>query len=266
MKRSLFLIVVIVTMFLFSVVSFADTTREYEVEYEVNEKSVLNIKNTNGFVKVMEHKGDNILINAKLHSTEDDVEFDDIKIEIEEVDEELVLETRNPREDDGVEVELNIKIPKTISLGEVKSVNGEIRISGSKGNLNVHTINGAISVNNFGGVVDCKTVNGSIEITESMTIKHVKTVNGSISIELYSIPETGLKVKTVNGAIDISVSGQFGADVDIHTNNGEISISGLELNDKTEDDKTIKGKLLDGGPELKVKSNNGSIQLGTINK
>ncbi|MCH7891119.1 MAG: DUF4097 family beta strand repeat protein [Gemmatimonadetes bacterium] len=123
------------------------------------------------------------------------------------------------------------------------------------------TVNGDVRVHDLASDVDARSVNGDIEISTTGFAK-ASTVNGSIAaaMERYDM-ESGLSFSTVNGSISLDLPDDVDADVDAKWVNGRLETDlPLELIGRASR-RSVRGFLGDGGPELNLRTVNGSIHL-----
>lgn len=141
-----------------------------------------------------------------------------------------------------VRVEFTVRVPAGVRfIG--RTVNGEVEAESLAGDVAAHTVNGKIRIATTGWA-EAKTVNGSISARMGQTAGtrpiELATVNGGIYLELPAAANATLHASTVNGRIStdfpLMIHGRF---------------TGRE----------ITGTIGQGGPELNLKTVNGSIEL-----
>ena len=123
------------------------------------------------------------------------------------------------------------------------------------------TVNGDVRVHDLASEVGAKSVNGDIEISTT-GFAEASTVNGSIeaAMERYDIA-SGLSFSTVNGSISLDLPDDVDADVDARWVNGRLETDLLlELIGRVSR-RSVRGVLGEGGPELNLRTVNGSIRL-----
>ncbi len=141
-----------------------------------------------------------------------------------------------------VRVEFTVRVPAGVAFTG-RTVNGEVEADSLAGDVTAHTVNGKIRISTSGWA-EAKTVNGSISARVGQTAAtrpiELETVNGGIDLELAASANATLHASTVNGHIStdfpLMIRGRF---------------SGRE----------ISGTIGQGGPELNLKTVNGSIEL-----
>ncbi len=123
------------------------------------------------------------------------------------------------------------------------------------------TVNGDISARDLPGDATVSTVNGDVEVSAGGVVE-AATVNGSIDAEMGRLPvEEPVSLTTVNGGITLTLSGTPGMDLEATTVNGgvesdfPITVSGRMRPN------SLRGKVGDGGPRVKLTTVNGGIQL-----
>ena len=218
-------------------------------------------RNLNGAVRVEASSGSQVEVTAEKRWRRGDPKS--VKVEVTKTSRGDVLvcviyldrNTRcdedgyNVRGNDGwgdhndVSVELTVRLPKGVKT-DASTVNGGLTIEGATAEVKARTVNGGIEASSSGGPVSAKTVNGGIKVragTVGTGPLEYQTVNGSITVELPADLNADLDMSTVNGSISsddfpITVQGRF-------------------------DRRHISGTIGKGGPELRLKTVNGSIRI-----
>jgi RNA polymerase sigma factor (sigma-70 family) len=103
------------------------------------------------------------------------------------------------RGNEGADVALHVPVEAVLDL---RTSNGEVKVTGGKGQVRIRTSNGAIHAKGHKGEVDLNTSNGEIEVFGATGKVELHTNNGAIHIE-------------ANKAV-----------VKAHTNNGEARLRG----------------------------------------
>ena len=106
--------------------------------------------------------------------------------------------------------------------GNVKTVNGKVRVDSGAKIRNASTVNGGLKIAANVQANDLSTVNGSVKVGESCTVSgEIGAVNGGIKVEKGTT--VAGNVANVNGQIELT-----GAEVggDVSTVNGDVHIVG----------------------------------------
>jgi hypothetical protein len=141
-----------------------------------------------------------------------------------------------------VRVEFTVRVPAGVHFTG-RTVNGEIEAASLAGDVQAHTVNGKIRLSTTGWA-EAKTVNGSI-------VARLGQPSGSRPLDFH----------TVNGGIDLELPAAFNATVHASTVNGHISTDFPLMVHGKFTGREISGSIGQGGPELSLKTVNGSIEL-----
>jgi DUF4097 and DUF4098 domain-containing protein YvlB len=150
---------------------------------------------------------------------------------------------RNNASNNDVKVEFTVRVPAGVHFVG-RTVNGDIQAGSLKSDVEAYTVNGNVKVNTAGTALAAKTVNGSVEAAlGSANWKHpaeFSSVNGTVSVELPTKASADVHASTINGRIKtdfpLEVTGRFAG-------------------------RHVDGRIGNGGPELKINTVNGSINL-----
>ncbi|HEX7719013.1 MAG TPA: hypothetical protein VF389_04345 [Woeseiaceae bacterium] len=116
---------------------------------------------------------------------------------------------------------ISIGRDSTVS-GDLKTVNGSIRVDESARIEDAGTVNGALRLANGVSAQDISSVNGTVELGEDVVIDgQVSVVNGRIAIGSGS--EISKDISNVNGAIQVAGTTIGG---DLATVNGDVTLTG----------------------------------------
>jgi len=156
----------------------------------------------------------------------------------------------------GATVNKSVKIEPGSKSSGATSVNGSISVGEDAvvtGNLK--TVNGTIRVDEGATIEKASTVNGGVRVSDKVNCESLSTVNGSVKVGEGASIDGGLSA--VNGRIVIN-SGSGVAD-DVSNVNGQIELTGAEVGGNIEtvngdislkDQSVVKGNIV-------VEKNNG---------
>lgn len=156
----------------------------------------------------------------------------------------------------GATVNKSVKIQANTEAGGASSVNGSISVGeNAVVTGNVKTVNGTIRVDAGATIEKASTVNGSVRIAENVRSESLSTVNGSVKVG----PTASVSgdVEAVNGRITIGKGGTVSGNVG--NVNGQIALAGAEVGGNL---KTVNGDIdLEDGSvvqgDLVVEKNSG---------
>lgn len=128
---------------------------------------------------------------------------------------------------------------------------------------NISNTNGAITLSDITGRLRAETTNGRIELARCAGTVEAETTNGAIRAELLSItPGRDLSLETTNGRISLAVPASLAANIDAETTNGSITTD-LPVTTKNIDSNSLRGSVGGGGPRVRLRTTNGSIEIRT---
>lgn len=212
----------------------------------------VSLHNVNGDIVIETWDRNEILIEGE-KSAKTEEELKAIELTIDLSDTRADIKVRLPKRSGGWfggnnsirgGVKFRLKVPATVSLDEIKTVNSSVKIDGIRGTVRAESVNGQVRAHNLGGEAHLQTVNGQVNATFTrVSANHdlsFKTVNGGIRVTLPADAGVKLSGSVVNGHIDcdfpIEVQGRLGG-------------------------KRLNGTIGDGRASLHAESVNGSIQL-----
>lgn len=153
---------------------------------------------------------------------------------------------RGWRDRDGdVSVEFTVRVPAHARV-VASTVNGAVRIEGTRNDITASTVNGEVEAMSNGGRVKAGTVNGGITVRTTMPA------------------DADLEYTTVNGSITLELPGSANADVNLSTVNGRISSDFPMTLDGEINPRRIRATIGSGGRRLRASTVNGSIRLRRI--
>jgi DUF4097 and DUF4098 domain-containing protein YvlB len=200
---------------------------------------------------------------------------------------QVTVEVRVPRShfhigfgNDRRSVRIELRVPRQADLdihtgdGHINSeaVAGRIRLdtgdghitaNGLAGEIRLHTGDGHIEGARFDGSLDADTGDGRMNVRGRFDALTLKTGDGSIQAEAErgSAMKSSWSLRSGDGSITLRFPQGLGAQLDAHTGDGHISVDFPVTVSGTLSKSTIRGKLGTGGPELTIRTGDGSIRL-----
>ena len=155
---------------------------------------------------------------------------------------------------------LNIKIPQGVSNLKIDCVNnGAITVSNVSGNIEATNINGSVLINDVSGSVVASSVNGNIRVSfksiDSKAPMAFSTLNGNVDLTLPANLKANVKLKSDRGGIYTDF------DITAADKESKVTRSTKDGMYRVTIDETVYGKINGGGPELMMKTMNGSLYL-----
>jgi hypothetical protein len=157
-------------------------------------------------------------------------------------------------------VDLQIEVPTRTNL-QLKVVNGGgMTVEGVDGEIDVHNDNGSITLTDVSGSVLADSLNGKVVATlKRVTPQPMSFVsmNGSVDVTLPADTKANLKLRTDHGDVwtDFDVQMRPGSQltvVDARRSGGPVRINV---------DRSFLGTINGGGPEIELRTMNGSVYI-----
>src|SRR5262249_50684345 len=127
--------------------------------------------------------------------------------------------------------------------GEINMGHGDLRANSISGPLKLNTRSNDVHLEDVSGEVQVENRNGVVELKS-------KTPLGSIDIS------------NVHGGIELDLPGNANFRMDAQSRNGNIDVSDFNLNvDNSGRDGTARGSVGKGGPDIRLRSDRGTIQI-----
>jgi len=195
--------------------------------------SSLNLRNTDGSVRVNTHPGRGMTITATIRAYTSDYQSQPIAeqyvttvVSAIEAHGQVEITTEPGQRPDELELRVDylVEVPEGTDISLAGS-NGNVWVAAGCGNVEVEGNNSDIEVVAPRGTVQAKSANGRIRITQSAKEAILETVNGSI----YADVSAGeLRASTANGSIDASLTAANINSCDLTAMNGGITLSMAE--------------------------------------
>jgi DUF4097 and DUF4098 domain-containing protein YvlB len=226
----------------------ADWTRRYTLAVG----GTVEIQNTNGRVEVRTTDGDAVeVVATRVARGSDEAEA---KQAVEKI------EIREKVSDDRVVLDSTGGAGLAAAFARSQRVDYVVRMP-RRANLTLKTTNGEVDVEGVAGAVDVTTTNGQIRLMGLAGKTRVETGNGQVTLDVARLGEDGLTCHTTNGVINLTVPRNLPADLSARVTNGAIETGNLELVVKEQSRKRLDAALAGGGPEIKLETTNGAIEI-----
>lgn len=223
-------------------------SQDFHQTYALQPGGSFELQNVNGPVEVRGWDRNEVEIHAVKSARQKESDLDRVSIEVNARPDAVSVATRYPQ-NEGVEVavEYAVKVPFGARVRHIGTVNGTLKVAG------VETVG------------DLRTVNGNIEVYEGGGDVHAHTTNGNVHLELaHPGDDKGINAETTNGSVVLAVPGDTDADIEARSLNGNFS-SELPLSlESTQRPREIHGKLGRGGMPLRLNTVNGGIRIVTL--
>ncbi len=160
-------------------------------------------------------------------------------------------------------VDVIIQMPREGKVN-LRTGDGNIDLTGFKGEMELHTGDGAETLESVDGRLQAETGDGNIRADGRFDELELKTGDGHVEVRAAagSSLASGWRLETGDGNVTLDVPGEFAADVDLHTSDGHIDLDLPIVTEGQLHQNEIRGKLNGGGSLLTIRTGDGSIHLG----
>ncbi len=158
----------------------------------------------------------------------------------------------------------SIRVERVTGRVELRTGDGSIRASDVGGELIFNSGDGSITVNGAEGRLDLETGDGGVQVAGKLNAVKLHTNDGSVVYRVQ--PGTTMSddwdISTGDGSISMYLPEEFDANLDAHTGDGTIRTD-LKVTPSAGErtHRTVRGRLGDGGREIKIRTGDGSISL-----
>lgn len=230
-----------------------DETEVTEQVFPINADGKIEVSNINGSIEIEAWDRSEVkLVSKKVANSRE--RLSDIEVKVTSSAERLKVEVDYKRwqgkwvKGDSLYVNFSMMVPRNAVLDDIETVNGGVKVLGTENVTKVSAVNGSVRGSELRGNVQLETVNGSV-IAEFKTVTagsavSLNTVNGSAEIRVPSNADITVKADSVNG----SITNGFGLPVKKGQYTGRY----------------LYGRVGTGSSMIKLNSVNGSLKISRL--
>lgn len=230
---------------------------EIRREFPLTAGSRLVLEALNGPVTIETTKGEVVeIVVVRTARREGDLQAKELRMEqrpgelwIGNVRGEGMSFTRSPH----VRERLTARIPEQVNL-VARGLNGQMKVEGSIGSLEVRGLNGSLDVAKVSGGVEVRGTNGAVDL--------------GLGPELRSTPGAAgppIQIQGNNGSVTLRFAGEVHADLEARGTNGVIEVDlpgpGGSTIGRLRSGGTVEQRLGSGGAPIELRGTNGAIRL-----
>jgi len=192
---------------------------------------------------------------------------------------EAELEIRVPQgsrvEAKGVGVQIEVR--DVTGALRLQSVSGDINVSGSPSDVDVHSVNGQVELNVKSAVVNARSISGGVHVVGARGRAMLDTVSGDCQLEGGDFTEVEMRAvsgdvrfigaisgqgsfefKTHSGDIDLRLPRATNADFELRTFNGSLE---TRLPEARQSGSALDFRVGGGGAKVRGRTFNGDIRV-----
>ena len=179
----------------------------------------------------------------------------------------------------GLEIDEESNVVRISTASHVRAIDVTVSVP-THTNLILSTVNdGDITVNGVDGEIDLNDVNGNVTATNCSGSVVAHALNGKVLVSLSRVNGKPMAFSSMNGDIDVTLPADIKANVNFSSERGDVFsdfdvamsiVSKPVVEERGSDgggkyrvkvDKTVKGTINGGGPEILFKDFNGTIYI-----
>lgn len=239
-----------------------EVTATFDEDYRANEKTVVSVENPTGSVTIARGDERDVVLHVVKRSTAGEEELE--KVEITATKGELLkirakwTSVLPPK----VTVDMEITVPRYVTVDVVTVSNGDVRIDDTKGDVSVSCFNGDVAITGVDGYVTAATENGNIDVRGTAGVGDLSVKKGTIDAEVHDIRED-VTIEAEDGGIALALDPSLDALLSVTTKNGYVSVEGLPL-EVDASTRAVEGKLGAGIYAMTVECTNGDVELTAL--
>jgi hypothetical protein len=273
--KSLYKLFLILLVFTFSNILFADEFTLIEKTVESAYYKNIDIKTYSGSVTIK--TWDKLAVNVAIRGNQDALKNVDYNIEIKDGNVSVTTSAKDEMLKTNLDLKIEVLVPRYFNP-TVKTNGGEIKIVNLAGNVKLETTANDIYVYELTGESDLKTTGGNIKMTSFKGNVKANTTGGNINIEgsegvinaetsggdikvKYTGSNMGMTLKNTGGDIKIILPETFKAMLDASATAGEIKTDFSVLVNKDYSGQTLNGIINGGGEIIKCSTTGGKISI-----
>jgi DUF4097 and DUF4098 domain-containing protein YvlB len=242
-----------------------------EKRFATSSSPSINLNTFDGAIEVTSWDRAEVLVTIEKRGFDADA-TDSIKVEMQQAGDEISVAARSQGNTGGDHLfgwqhnrgaKLIVVAPRNAAV-RARSGDGRIDVRDLRGDIVVQTGDGAIRVEDVDGSVDAQSGDGSIRVNGTLTRVRARSGDGSVVVraDSGSAAQDDWSITTGDGSVTVELPASFNAELDAHSGDGRVRISEAALSLQRRDDRsTVRGRLGDGGRDLRVRTGDGSITI-----
>jgi len=180
----------------------------------------------------------------------------------------VVLELRFPHEHFNFSMHMDRRVEISIHMPRQGQVNlhtgdGSIHLSNLKGSMELDSGDGNLEVDSVDGTLRAHTGDGHIRAEGRFDGLEIRTGDGRVDTRAAagSSLGAGWDVETGDGSVTLEIPSNLAANVELESGDGHINLDVPLTVEGRLKDNHLHGKMNGGGPPLRVRTGDGSIEL-----
>jgi DUF4097 and DUF4098 domain-containing protein YvlB len=239
-----------------------DRTERFSRKVKLGRAGRVTIQNIAGNITVTGGSGDDVSIEAVKRTRGDAGQLATVHILVDERPGRVEVKTDHTGRNDRVSVDYTVSVPMSAGV-DVKSVSGNVKVSGVQGAVRAETISGTVTTASTPKLEAAKTVSGDVDLTDASADAELAASSISGTVRAKGLKARALDLGTVSG--DVLLSNVSCDRLGIRSVSGNVEYSGVLLKSGRYDINSHSGTVRltlssDVGFDLNANSFSGSIR------
>jgi DUF4097 and DUF4098 domain-containing protein YvlB len=206
-----------------------ESSERWSRTFKVGPTGSLDLSNISGDIVITGGAGDEIRVEAVKHANghnadETKRQLEGVTIDASERAGRVEISTSYPRRQNSqVDVDYTVHVPAGAAVS-VRSVSGNIELTGLKGEARLETVSGNVTTTNSRQLARLKSVSGDVSVSEGSSgdVLSLGTVSGNLTVR--RLKARTLEVQTISG--DLSLTDAVCDRVQAKTISGDLQFGG----------------------------------------
>ena len=251
-----------------------DNAERTTQSFDVGPDGEFTLSNISGNIRIEGMSGDKITVEAvkRLHGRADTDLLDEVRIDISHTGDRVRVETRYPSDrrhrrghdhgHGGVSVGYRVTVPVGTEV-QVRSVSGDVYVSGIDGETSVHSVSGKVQVSDTSNLVRAKSVSGDVEVRRARSEDNIEIASVSGEVTVTDVEAEELDVSSVSG--DVLMDDVASEEGEFDSVSGNIHYTGRIMGGGRYEFKSHSGDIIitigdDVGFEIEANTFSGEIE------
>jgi hypothetical protein len=205
-------------------------------------------------------QGERIVESESIADAEEHLQY--LNVDISQTSNIILVKTIQPSQSNGRNYIVNyrIEIPNDWEV-DVEQINGNVDLSGIRGNIRTVVTNGNISVSSCEGNIHTTITNGNSSFSDITGCIWSSIVNGNSTGHITLADSGTCQQSVVNGNLILAIPRFTSAQFSAKTSSGLVNVNNLPLNNAQITTKSVTGTLGTGDGIVNIEAVNGSITV-----
>lgn len=244
------------------------TSRDYEDSIsetiDPDGATGLTVAGESGSIEVSGERRDTVAVDGrKRAATEDGLE--EIGLDVDRGDDTIALAVDDETDDRlfsfgaGPVLDLELAVPETLRVEDVRVGSGTIDVRGVRGPLEATAGSGSIEIDGVDGALTTETGSGSQTLAAVEGSLVADGGSGSITAEIQSL-EDDSAIETGSGSVAVTLPESVDATLDISTGSGDVSVRGSDVGHIETSDE-VELTFGDGTHAVEIETGSGDVEV-----